>query len=64
MDTEETGIPDNKNTRGIERLCHLVAAKYLSVPRAYGVCGFAISLGEVGEEGMIGKDEDQKIGIG
>ena len=46
------GYSRQQEHRGIERLCHFGVAKYLSVPGAYGVCGFAISLGEVGEEGM------------
>ena len=54
LDSEDTGIPDNKNIRGIERLRHFGVATNLSVPRAYGA-RFAISLQEVGDEGMDGK---------
>ena len=54
LDTEDREIPEKKNIRGIERLRYFGVATNLSVPRVYGA-HFAISLQEVGDEGMDGK---------
>lgn len=54
LDTEDREIPEKKNISGIERLRHFGVATNLSVPRVYGA-HFAISLQEVGDEGMDGK---------
>lgn len=54
LDLKKTGIPDYKNARSIERLCHVGVAKNLSVPRAYNVCR-----GE--RKGQMGRNEAGKM---
>lgn len=60
---EETGIPENENTRSTERRCHFRVAKNFSTPRTFGACASEISFDQRKQErnGWTGRDEAGKM---